>query len=810
MVLTGTLGAPRASAQNVSQPAILQWFEGTYKTIEYRTPDYFMAGYGGLWTPPPGRADAGNLSVGYDQYDRFDLGSAGNSTLYGTETGLKSTISEIHKVNGRVYLDLIWNHDGFSDWNNTDGQGHTFLNAGGYPGFYMSTGNGNWGDFHDPSAGGDEQTQLAGLIDIDQSTNNVYVRNPIPGNANNLPAGTQSAYGRLANVPTEANRRFYPDQSMVTYVNDPALGQTNVPIYDFNTANPSSGTPIAENATGYLMRNARWLIQNIGADGFRLDATKNYPDWVLKYLDHATYNAITKPMLDGTRQQVWAFGENFDSNWGVLQSRVRQDIYSQPANTVGGNRDTLDFSLYYAMQHNLSDDGLQNNWNSVVNSSFDGNDDGYANSGTQGVAFVQSHDDSGPPPHLANVAYAYTLLRPGNAIVYYNAHEFGNGRAFPNPGRDDALGGPAAGNKYITTLVDIRNRYGTGNYIPRTVTSGTTTNKEDLVYERDRSVIVALSNRLDNGYDAVTVQTGFHAGTPLIELTGNASDSTVDPNDDIPSVVVVNGDGTINFRIPRNKNVNGVEHGRGYVMYGPSGPQGLLSVSNVSTTIAPDANAGANGTSRITPIKVINQNSFTVTLNTNAVNLLGSIRDHDADGDNAILKIDGGLDLNNNGHVDHVTARFHDNNYPNTPQYADKTIPNTLDYGFEEFTTTHTPGYTSANNNGVYAQNIDATQLSEGYHYIESRAFRHRDANIEGANVPAIWSSFKDVIYIDRLPPNSAPNGIEQKPGGSPNDKRFNVQSVDKTANNVFVLLDQPATKTNAQILASLSGSTLR
>src|SRR4051794_26030679 len=79
-----------ASAQNVSAPALLQWFDGSYATIERRTPDYFMSGYGGLWTPPPGRADSGNGSVGYDVYDRFDLGQSGRPTQYGTETGLKA------------------------------------------------------------------------------------------------------------------------------------------------------------------------------------------------------------------------------------------------------------------------------------------------------------------------------------------------------------------------------------------------------------------------------------------------------------------------------------------------------------------------------------------------------------------------------------------------------------------------------------------------------------------------------------------------------------------------------------------------
>src|SRR4051812_48362118 len=101
-------------AQNVSPPVILQYFESKYNTIEYRMPDVFAAGYGQVYTPPPGRADTGNQSVGYDVYDRFDLGSAGNETLYGTETGLRANIGAAHRAGLDYGVDLVWNHDGYS------------------------------------------------------------------------------------------------------------------------------------------------------------------------------------------------------------------------------------------------------------------------------------------------------------------------------------------------------------------------------------------------------------------------------------------------------------------------------------------------------------------------------------------------------------------------------------------------------------------------------------------------------------------------------------------------------------------------
>ena len=72
---------PLAADFDSSAPAVLQLFESTYGNTEDRAGDIFLAGYGGVWLPPTGRADSGNQSVGYDVFDRFDLGSPGNPTL---------------------------------------------------------------------------------------------------------------------------------------------------------------------------------------------------------------------------------------------------------------------------------------------------------------------------------------------------------------------------------------------------------------------------------------------------------------------------------------------------------------------------------------------------------------------------------------------------------------------------------------------------------------------------------------------------------------------------------------------------------
>jgi glycosidase len=781
-----------ARAQDVSAPVIFQWFEASYKTMERRTGDAFLAGYGSLWTPPPGRADSGNQSVGYDVYDRFDLGKPGSPTLYGTETGLRNVVSSVHRAGMDIYIDYIINHSGFS---NLGTQG--FQNAGGYPGFVLTRSGAIDGDYHTafPPQGPDYEYQfrLSGLVDIDHRTNFNYIRSPVPGFANNIPAGTTPAFGRLANVPDENNRRLYPDRSLQPIlVFDPQTGEQNIPIYPFNAANPMAGDPVQENAMGYLMRYAQWMVQSVGVDGFRVDAARHVYPFAFNYFDRAVYRSSQRPYLDGSPRQVFSFLEAYTGDKGQLQSLTRKNINPNDPGRVGGNRDVLDFPLFFAMRYNLTGNGTVNNWHKIRGASQDSQDDGSANNGSQSVAFAVSHDDFGP--YLSNVAHAFILMRPGNAVVYHNAKEFGMGRDFPKDGRGDALGG-FYGNT-ITKLVEIRNSHGRGTFRERWVDEAFNPNgfSNIYIYERDKSAVVGLNSRLDGGFDSRNgVQTAFAAGTHLIELTGNASDIVVDPLNDIPSTLTVDSQGRIDMRVPRNRNANNVEHGKGYVIYGLATPQGTLSISNVSKVIAAETpTAITNGTARLAGINVITADSFNVQLNTTAMTLSDGFRDRDADGDNALLRLDEGTDLNTNGQVDFRT-------------------PGSVTYGFENFAVSN-PGYTAPSGNGNYQQTVNAAALGEGYHYLTARAFRRR-----GDGGPAVFSDFKKVLYVDRAKPVSEIASFEPITPGVNENRDLVVRSVDGTAyrltpqemqqpgapqkSGVHVLLDVPAAFTDQDIL---------
>ncbi|MDB4353364.1 Ig-like domain-containing protein, partial [bacterium] len=767
----------------VSPPAFLQWFDSSFDTVEQRTPDVFQAGYGAVWLPPPGRADSGDQSVGYDAYDRFDLGSPDHETLYGTETGLKSVAAAFERAGVSLQIDAILNHSGFSDQGTVG-----FVDSGGYPGLAITLLDAIDGDYHSAFEAGDLNGRLSGLVDIDHTTNHQFIRQPVdPTDASNIPPGsTADMSGRLANVPTSENARFYPDRDGdVMFLFDPVTNESNIPVYSFDADCSSCGDATAENAMGYLMRYMQWMVQDIGVDGFRIDAAQHFEGFVMDYMDRALYRSNPRPLLDGSTDHVFSYSEVFTGDKNSLLSYVKKNIDPADPGRIGGNRDSLDFSTFFAMRDNLSNMGTSNAWQNIRDSMLDVHDDGLHN-GSAGVLFVRSHDEFGPAS-LDNLGHAFALMHPGNAVVYMNGNEFGDGRDFPKAGRGDALGGVYGDT--ISNLIAIRNSHGRGDMLERWID-----NEGIYVFERDGSAVVGLSNRGDSGFDERTVNVNFSPGTHLIELTGNASDPVVDPNDDIQQVLTVSAGGTITMRVPRNLNANGEFHGKGYVIYGLPAPQAvagleLTGVDSVLPGAVPSATDYENGRTRLSDLLVVTGDSLQVKLQTEEVNLLGlaSLRDLFADGDNALLRLDGGTDVNGNGAVDFVT-------------------PGLVSYGFEEFVDKSSPrvgpgGLGEAAGDGEFLQAIDTSLLAEGTHFLEVRAFRHRT---DGG--PAVFSEFKESIYVDRLPPESEVLSFEPYQIGINENRDLVVRSVDQTADNAHVFLNLPAGLNDAEILQMVTG----
>ena len=103
-------------AVSLRAETMLQYFNTSWAEITAKMPELAEAGYTSLWLPPPTKG-SGGLSVGYDMWDPFDLGSKNqrNSvrTRYGTEAELLRLVETAHRFGIRVYFDNIMNHRAF-------------------------------------------------------------------------------------------------------------------------------------------------------------------------------------------------------------------------------------------------------------------------------------------------------------------------------------------------------------------------------------------------------------------------------------------------------------------------------------------------------------------------------------------------------------------------------------------------------------------------------------------------------------------------------------------------------------------------
>ncbi len=738
MVVALALSSAAPAAADVT---IIQYFESKWDSIRYRMPDIFMAGYDGTWLPPPQRSAAGVNGIGYDLFDRFDLGTDANPTRYGSESGLRLLVEQYHRASAHVYVDWLMNHN--AAWDNTSGgdpflnNGQSFIQNGGYPGFALSYSHDAYGDFNaytnpcpqstNPGSGCYDlfNGRLLGLIDIDVSHGGAgyeWIRHPVAADPDNIPMPPTA----IRNLPNAANARLYPDRDLPGYspVNPGTSRNPGPPQYTFypyNAIDPALGDAEPESATFLLLRATQYYLEVLGVDGFRLDAAKHMPTWFWDNLwDASVHNRWID--FDGNAKIPYSFSESVESNGNMVNWVRKPGENGGPGwPAVGwefGNRDALDLNEAGQLRDIIGAAG-GGHWDNVLGASVD-NIDGF-NNGTIGVHHVTSHDNSFPNEDIT--AQAYVLMRTGPCVVYHNALEFGAGD-FPRPdSRKDAIG---LGSSHITTLVRLRHQYGRGFFIPLNA------NRADVMVFTRRSpgsednVLVAVNDSHANGINTLNVTTAFPQGTRLHEQTGNAADPVVDPLNAIPETIIVGAAGAINnLAVPRQRNSNGTFHGRGYVVYGPAVPTGTLSIANATTTVAPPDTPGTpDPVQRVNPVTIVTSPTFDILLQTEHTDPL----DPDTD-DLAVFRIDSGFaDDNGNGGVDYLTL--------GEPLY-----------GFEDFLTENSPRFTGGS--GAYRQTIDAAALGEGYHYITVRAFRHRPAGTQ-----PLFGEFRIVIYVDLAEPD--------------------------------------------------------
>jgi len=827
IALAGTLSVVSgASAADENPAPMLQWFECPWNVMERRMVDIFVSGYGSVWVPPPSKAyvwpgssNQNSASAGYDPFDRFDLGKPNATTAFGTEQYFSAAVEEYHRAGLEVYIDTIVNHNGGRQ------TGAGFMNDGGYPGLWMNPPTpmrdklptDNWGDFHAGIASGYYQSEapqsirycllqgdLVSLIDINQGSNNIFIRQPtVAGNLLNIPGGT------YFNRVNPANARFYPDTQLGfdAPVNNPGMSYAdglgsgifaapcNIPVRNepattatfgrFNLANPEAGDPVPENATGYTIRWLQWMIDVHKVDGFRLDAAKHVPSWYWDtFYDPLMHNRRVTP--DGRRVTPISFGECVEGNGFCFDRYVRKPngrtTGRLAAGDAFGNRDVLDLSGAGRLRNNIGSGG-PDNLATIINDHIDTTDDGF-NNGTVGFNHIWSHDNgtSGTGSVLAPIPtarqqgwymHAYLLMRTGPSVVFYNGRGINrSGPAFyPRQGVPVSLGQDGSTTNLepvIQNLVRLSNWLGRGEFTPRFQDGDT------LVFERrsrsgnvySGNCIVGINDRYDGGYDTRTITTSFPQGTRLLEMTGNATSSLVDPNNDLYDTINVGAGGQVIIRVPRNLNSNNVEHNRGFVVYAPAIPSGTLTINNTSGVLAADAPATSAFRRRLNSMPIVSGNTFEIQLVTTNGDALATNNDF-AD-DNAVFRINQGYeDWNGSGAVD--------------IDYTNGVVP-----GYEQFVTQRQPLANTNNTQGNYRQTIDATRLDEGVNFVSVAAFRKRQT-IEGP----LYREFRTAIYVDRIGPEVQLTSPCPLPTGT-TSFTFSIKALDRTVNRVHLITNPP------------------
>lgn len=445
----------------VARPeAMIQYFNTSYTELTHKIPELAEAGYNSIWLPPPTKG-SGGLSVGYDLFDRFDLGSKDQRgsvrTRYGTEAELLKLVEMAHRFGIRIYFDNIMNHNAFDipGYNES-----TPINL--YPGFIAAE------DFHlrrteegfyrkwDNTRNWQDQWQvqylgLSDLIDIAHE-----------GGWNGNHGSYEGAqFPKYSGVRHPNNPEYYCYHPTLGYVgfNSPLITQQVL------NDNPEF---YREDVNAMLIRSARWLMDRTKADGLRLDAVKHVPDYFFGQ-QYGDKNGSNAGYL-GAVQEQFNLSRGF-SDWdnhrdSVFDTeRARDDamVFGEHLGQPPGYQGYIDAGMRLVDNdlRNELNRRLGNPWESIAGldqPGFGGFAPGVA------VTHAQSHDnDYAARRELQHATY---FTRAGLPLIYtdgnYHAETLGeSGGAFPRHANTSFLG--QFGDNRMPNILYVHNHFARGS-----------------------------------------------------------------------------------------------------------------------------------------------------------------------------------------------------------------------------------------------------------------------------------------------------------------------------------------------------------
>ncbi len=457
---------------------MLQYFNTNWNEIAQKMPELAEAGYDSLWLPPPTKG-SGGLSVGYDLWDRFDLGSKDQRgsirTRYGTEAELLRLIETAHRFGIRIYLDNVMNHNAF------DVPGYSASTPIDlYPGFVPEdfhlklTQDGfyrKWDNIRDYNDAWQVQhLGLADLIDIAQE----------PGTTNeNFGATEGSTFPKIKFVRQPNNPEYYCFKPDGTYVGfGPGNGITTQMLAD----NPGFYSEYVEQ---FLNRSVRWEMDRTKADGLRLDAVKHVRGDFFGagfgsdkdtndygYLGQAQRQFNLTRGFNNAKFNTPGTGDGFNVN--LRESLFDTEKPRHNAMMFGEHLgEPPPYSDYFNVGMRLVDNVLRNNLNGILgnpSATLTGLDQSgsYGFAASLAVAHAQSHDNDYYTDR--DLQHGLYLTRAGIGLIYtdgnHQAQTLGqSGGAFPRHANSNFLG--QFTDPKIPNLLYIHNQFARGYQVGR-------------------------------------------------------------------------------------------------------------------------------------------------------------------------------------------------------------------------------------------------------------------------------------------------------------------------------------------------------
>jgi hypothetical protein len=473
LLLGALLFSPLSSP--VRGEALLQLFNVSYVELIQKMPELAEAGYTSLWLPPPTKG-SGGLSVGYDLWDPFDLGSKDqrNSvrTRYGTETELLEMMEVAHRFGIRVYFDNIMNHRAFDVPGYNE---NTPIDT--YPGmvpedfhlrktedgFYRKWDNcRDWG-----SAWQVQNLGLSDLIDIAHETPNANHGTSEGSTHPKLSFIRDLARPEQYDKDKDGNEAYFGvliDQARAELGTSASSAQLTAKAQEYINARKEAFT---EDVGAYLIRAARWLMDRTKADGLRLDAVKHVPDYFFGQQSGANKDSSNAGYLGGIQSQfnrTRGFSDTNHRDSVFDEKRPRDDamLFGEHLGQPPG------YGGYWDAGMRLVDNDLRSKLNGVLgnpSAGLQGLDapgaGGFATN--LGVTHANSHDSD----YAAQKEWqhAYYMTREGMGLIYsdgYNkAETLGeSGGAFPRHANTQYLG--QFGDPRIPNILKIHNDFARG------------------------------------------------------------------------------------------------------------------------------------------------------------------------------------------------------------------------------------------------------------------------------------------------------------------------------------------------------------